>query len=113
MFTGLVEQLGVVAAIRPASPGARLVILAGPVAEGAALGDSIAINGCCLTVISIDGQELGFDAGPETLARTNLDRLSAGAKVNLERSLQVGDRLGGHFVTGHIVYVDGGMTAVV
>jgi riboflavin synthase len=102
MFTGLVEQLGVIVAVQAAPPGAKLVVRAGAAAAGAALGDSIAINGCCLTAAAIDGEDLAFDAGPETLARTNLGALRAGAKVNLERSLKVGDRLGGHLVTGHI-----------
>jgi riboflavin synthase len=66
------------------------------------LGDSIAINGCCLTAISLDGKVIGFQAGEETLRKTNLGELNVGSKVNLERSLKVGDRMGGHFVTGHI-----------
>lgn len=102
MFTGLVEFLGKIARIVEEPPGRRLVVDAGPVAEGAELGASIAINGCCLTVVAIDGSLLSFEAGPETLARTNLGWLTAGSPVNLERSLRVGDRLGGHFVTGHI-----------
>jgi riboflavin synthase len=68
----------------------------------AAIGDSIAINGCCLTVVTNDGQRLGFEAGPETLARTTLGELAAGSPVNLEPSLRMSDRLGGHFVTGHV-----------
>ena len=66
------------------------------------VGDSIAVNGCCLTVVDVQAETFGFDAGAETLSRTNLGRLAAGSCVNLERSLRVGDRLGGHFVTGHI-----------
>ena len=66
------------------------------------MGASISINGCCLTVVKIEQAALSFEAGPETLAKTNLGELSSGSKVNLERSLQVGDRLGGHFVTGHV-----------
>jgi riboflavin synthase len=62
----------------------------------------VAINGCCLTVVAIDGELLAFDAGPETLQRTNLGRLVVGSNVNMERSLRVGDRLSGHFVSGHI-----------
>jgi riboflavin synthase len=102
MFTGLVEQLGEVASVVAKPPGALLVVQAGICAEGASIGDSIAINGCCLTVIEVAGERLSFEAGPETLARTNLGRLKAGAAVNLERSVKVGQRLGGHFVTGHI-----------
>lgn len=102
MFTGLVEKLATVVAIQSEPPGVRLRISAGEIAESAAIGDSICVNGCCLTVVATEGDELEFEAGPETLARTNLGRLAPGASVNLERSLRVGDRLGGHFVTGHI-----------
>ncbi len=102
MFTGLVETLGSVDAIEAEPPGKRLVVRAGLVADGARVGDSIAINGCCLTIISVDGGLLAFQAGPETLARTNLGQLKSGSSVNLERSLKLGDRLGGHLVTGHI-----------
>jgi riboflavin synthase len=102
MFSGIVEMLGTVEQLISDPPGVRLVVDAGQVAEGAKVGDSIAINGCCLTVVDVQGALLGFDAGAETLSRTNLGRLRTGSRVNLERSLQVGDRLGGHFVTGHI-----------
>lgn len=102
MFSGLVETLGSVAEIHPVSPGVRLKIRAQEIAEGSRLGDSVSVNGCCLTVVAIDGDCLSFDAGPETLKRTNLGRLVAGSPVNLERSLKVGDRLGGHYVSGHI-----------
>ena len=67
-----------------------------------ALGDSISVNGCCLTVVGFDGPVLDFEAGSETLSRTNLGRLRCGSQVNLERSLLAGDRLGGHYVTGHV-----------
>jgi riboflavin synthase len=102
VFAGLVEELATVAQVRPHPPGQRLVVQAAIVSQGTRIGDSIAINGCCLTVVELDGQRLAFDAGPETLQRTNLGSLQAGDCVNLERSLCVGDRLGGHFVTGHI-----------
>lgn len=102
MFTGLVEVRGTVERIQPAGPGVRLYLRCGLVADGAQLGDSIAVNGCCLTVVEIDGEVLAFEAGTETLSRTNLGQLQAGSFVNLERSLRVGDRLGGHYVTGHI-----------
>lgn len=102
MFTGLIEKLGVVLERVDRAPGCLLRLDAGELAEGTRMGDSIAINGCCLTVIEIDGQTLGFEAGEETLSRTNLGKLRAGAPVNLERALRVGDRLGGHYVTGHI-----------
>jgi riboflavin synthase len=102
MFTGLVERMGTVADVIVRPPGKRLVVRSEELARGAALGDSVAVSGCCLTVISIAGAEFGFDAGEETLNRTNLGRLAAGSPVNLERSLRLQDRLGGHFVTGHI-----------
>ena len=102
MFTGLVESLGKVAAVVPEPPGVRLVIEAGPIAADAALGDSVCVSGCCLSVVRIDGGRLEFQLGPETLARTTLGRLAAGGRVNLERSLRLSDRLGGHLVTGHV-----------
>ncbi len=102
MFTGLVETMGEVTAIESRPPGVRLTLRCGEFVGGVALGDSIAINGCCLTVVTVQGDCCGFDAGEETLSRTNLGGLHVGCRVNLERSLQVGDRLGGHLVTGHI-----------
>jgi riboflavin synthase len=102
MFTGLVETLALVADVESRPPGRVLVLDAGELADGVRLGDSIAINGCCLTCIAIDGAKLSFEAGPETLSRTTLGQLVAGSKVNIERSLRVGDRLGGHFVSGHV-----------
>ena len=111
MFTGLVETIGTVAAVTERPPGRLLTIATdafavdnSPTDKPVAIGDSIAINGCCLTVIRInDGsREFEFEAGEETLSRTNLGQLNSGSRVNLERSLAVGDRLGGHYVTGHI-----------
>jgi len=102
MFTGLVEAMGEVAALEPQPPGMRLVVRHDEIARGVGLGDSVAINGCCLTVVLLDEGRFGFDAGEETLSRTNLGRLAVGSRVNLERSLRLGDRLGGHLVTGHI-----------
>jgi riboflavin synthase len=104
MFTGLVQVLARVDQVNDAPPGIQLRLHAPEIAGDAEIGESIALNGCCLTVVEIDPVEgtLSFDAGPETLARTNLGKLQAGGCVNLERSLRVGDRLGGHFVTGHI-----------
>jgi riboflavin synthase len=102
VFTGLVQSLAEVRALTPEGPGMRLVIRDQTIAARSKLGDSIAINGCCLTVVSIEGADLAFEAGPETLHRTNLGRLHAGDHVNLETSLCLGDALGGHLVTGHI-----------
>ena len=102
MFTGLVETMGKVAEIVGDPPGKRLRIDSELVSADAALGDSICINGCCLTVVGIEGNRLDFEAGQETLSRTNLGQLRLGDNVNLERSLAVGSRLGGHYVSGHI-----------
>jgi riboflavin synthase len=102
MFTGLVERLAEVEAIVPQPPGVRLVIRDPQIAAGAKIGDSIALNGCCLTVVAVDGESLSFQAGAETLSRTNLGELTAGEMVNVERSLRAGDAIGGHYVTGHI-----------
>ncbi|MEM9644349.1 MAG: riboflavin synthase [Planctomycetota bacterium] len=102
MFTGLVETMGSIVAITEQPPGRRLSVQSGVVADGASIGDSICINGCCLTVVAIQDDVLDFEAGEETLSRTNLGELEPGSKVNLERSLAVGDRLGGHYVTGHV-----------
>ena len=102
MFTGLVEALGTVALVRDEPPGKRIVVRETRLAAEATIGESIAVSGCCLTVVSIDGDGLAFEAGPETLSRTVLGGLQAGDAVNLERSLRLSDRLGGHFVTGHV-----------
>jgi riboflavin synthase len=91
-----------VAEIEVRPPGVRLVIDAGQFAASARTGDSVAINGCCLTVVEHGEGRLAFDAGEETLRCTNLGRLTAGSAVNLETSLRMGDQLGGHFVTGHV-----------
>ncbi len=80
----------------------RLAITSQTVSQDARTGDSISINGCCLTIVQRDGQKLCFDAVPETLQRTNLGQLQPGSHVNLERALQPESRLGGHYVTGHI-----------
>ena len=102
MFTGLVQSLAAVSAIEQDGPGVRLMIVDPLTAHRAAVGDSIAVNGCCLTVVSADEQSVSFEAGPETLARTTLGQLAVGDHLNLETSLKVGDELGGHLVTGHI-----------
>ncbi len=102
MFTGLVETMGQVHALEPRTAGVRLVIDAPTIAEGIQIGDSIANNGCCLTVVQINATLLGFDAGPETLACTNLGQKQVGDNINLERSVCLGERLGGHLVTGHV-----------
>jgi riboflavin synthase len=102
MFSGIIESLGTVIRLDPEPPGVRLVVEAGPLSEGMVLGASVSVNGCCLTVVGSEQGELSFDAGAETLDRTNLGQLQPSDQVNLERSLKIGDPLGGHFVTGHI-----------
>ena len=102
MFTGLVEALGEVRDIAPDGPGSRLTIAEPMLAPELKLGDSVAINGVCLTVVACSAETFAFQAGPETLRRTNLGELTPGARVNLERALAVGDRLGGHIVQGHV-----------
>jgi riboflavin synthase len=102
MFTGLVQSLAEVVDVIAEPPGVRLIIREPRIAADAKTGDSIAINGCCLTVVQIAGDRLSFQAGAETLDRTNLGELLAGTVVNLEQSLRAGDAIGGHYVTGHI-----------
>ena len=103
MFTGLVEGLGLVREIRPGASSVGLVIEApSSMTEDVAVGASVAINGCCLTVVEIADRCWSFEAGSETLSRTNLGKLKPGDAVNLERSLPANGRLGGHFVQGHI-----------
>jgi len=102
MFSGIVEALGRVAAIISEPPGCRLVIEESGIAPTVNVADSVAVNGCCLTIVEKQGNTFTFQAGPETLARTNLGKLVSGSPVNLERALALGDRLGGHFVSGHI-----------
>jgi riboflavin synthase len=102
VFTGLIREVGLVAAVSGGDDGVRLELDAPQTSAGAALGDSIAINGICLTVVAVDGERLAFDAVPETLARSSLGRLAAGSAVNLEPALRAGDALGGHYVQGHV-----------
>jgi riboflavin synthase len=98
MFTGIVEDLGLVAA----RDGARLVVRSSVAAAGVAVGDSIAIDGVCLTVVAIDGEALSFDVTPETFRRTGLDAVGPGDGVNVERPATLVSRLGGHLVQGHV-----------
>ncbi len=103
MFTGLVQSLGTVTAVRDDGHGGReLRVAAPPWATPLALGESIAVNGTCLTVVRFDADGFDFQAGPETLLKTTLGRVAAGDRVNLERALRVGDSIGGHFVSGHV-----------
>ncbi|HMM48506.1 MAG TPA: riboflavin synthase [Miltoncostaeaceae bacterium] len=102
MFTGLVEEQGRIISVSPNEAGARIEIGAHAVLDGLALGDSVAVNGACLTAVTIDADRFAVDAVAETLRRTALGRLRAGETVNLERALVAGDRLDGHIVQGHI-----------
>lgn len=108
MFTGLVETVGEVVGSEPLEGGGRRLIIAHQLpGEDLVLGESIAVNGACLTVVDFQRaeahqQQFSADLSPETLHRTTLGHLVCGAQVNLERSVRVGDRLGGHLVTGHV-----------
>lgn len=102
MFTGLIEAIGTVRSIRQGSGPARLTLDLGAITSELELGESVAVNGVCLTVTEFGGSEASFDVVPETLKRSGLARLSSGDKVNIERALKAGARLGGHFVQGHV-----------
>ncbi len=102
MFSGLIEAKVPVVEIVRESGGIRLTIRRPASFDDVRIGDSIAIQGCCLTVIELDDARLSFQAGIETLSRTTLGRMSSNSSVNCERSLRLGDRLGGHLVTGHV-----------
>jgi riboflavin synthase len=102
MFTGIVEELGTILSIEPQGSGVRARIGATTVLEGAALGDSTAVDGCCLTVVELGDGWFEADVSDESLRRTTLGGRTAGDRVNLERPLLVTDRLGGHIVQGHV-----------
>jgi len=102
MFTGLVEVLGTVERVSPDEHGRTLLIAEPALAVELKVGESVAVNGVCLTVVQRDAKTFSCQAGPETLAKTNLGELTVGDRVNLERALRVSDRLGGHFVQGHV-----------
>ncbi|AJQ27441.1 riboflavin synthase [Pelosinus fermentans] len=102
MFTGLVEELGKVKAIARGVKSVRLTVTANKVLQDVKLGDSIAVNGTCLTVVEYDAYYFTADVMPETVDSTALASLQIGSKVNLERTLSIGDRFGGHIVSGHI-----------
>lgn len=102
MFTGIIQYLGTVESARKPAGRLTLSIQAGPIAQDARVGDSICVRGVCLTVAETRGSLLAFDAIGETLSRTTLGQLTKGDPVNLEPSLKPSDRMGGHFVTGHI-----------
>jgi riboflavin synthase len=102
MFTGIIESIGKVAAVEREGEAIRLTIAAGKIAEDVALGDSVAVNGVCLTVTAFQPPHVSFEAVSETMRKTSLGTLKVGDGVNLERALSVGGRLGGHIVQGHV-----------
>lgn len=102
MFTGIVEEVGCILAIKSGEKSSSLVIEAHKVIENTKVGDSICTNGVCLTATRINSNEIEVDVMPETLRRTNLGKLQPGSRVNLERALTLGTRLGGHIVSGHV-----------
>ena len=102
MFTGIVRELGKVAATDGGAAGLALVVEAPETAAGLVVGDSISINGCCLTAEAIEGSRVSLHAVPETLARSTLGGLSAGDAVNVEPAVRAGEPLGGHYVQGHV-----------
>jgi riboflavin synthase len=102
MFTGLIQEIGRVVAIESAKSGTQLRIAAPKTAKKLRRGDSLAVNGCCLTLSSRRGDDLAFDLLEETITRTNLKNLRRGHWVNLERALAANERFGGHFVQGHV-----------
>lgn len=102
MFTGLIEEIGEVVRLRKGNQSAQLFIKARKVLDGLKIGDSISTNGVCLTVINYTSQTFTVDVMPETMRKSNLNQLKIGSYVNLERAMAVGDRFGGHMVSGHI-----------
>jgi riboflavin synthase len=102
VFTGIVREVGLVASLDGDSSGVRLEVVAPVTAADASVGDSVSVNGCCLTAVAVADGRLSFDAVPETLARTSLGQLARGARVNLEPALRAGEPLGGHYVQGHV-----------
>jgi riboflavin synthase len=102
MFTGLVEEVGRVRSLSDEGDSVLLSIAAELVRDGLAQGDSVSVDGACLTVTALDGEGFQVGLAPETMRRTALDEVSEGSPVNLERAVRVGDRMGGHYVQGHI-----------
>jgi len=102
MFTGIIEGLGTITTIKPLGPAKRFIIDADFILEKTRVGDSIAVNGACLTVVGISGKRFEVDLSPETLSKTTFDRVKAGERINIERALKLSDRIDGHLVSGHI-----------
>ncbi len=102
MFTGLIEEIGHIKAMKKGSNSIRLSVAANKIMDDVKLGDSIATNGICLTVVDFDSKGFSADVMPETMNRSNFHMQKEGSRLNLERALRVGDRMGGHMVSGHI-----------
>ena len=102
MFTGLIEEVGMVSAVKATTAGSRMSIAAKDILPAVQLGDSIAVDGACMTVVAFDDQGFSFEASPESLSKTNLSGFQPGRRVNLERPLTPTSRIGGHYVTGHV-----------
>ncbi|MEB3367504.1 riboflavin synthase [Saccharopolyspora mangrovi] len=102
MFTGIVEELGTIESVEPLEDGSRLTISGPVVTQDAKHGDSIAVNGVCLTVVTTESGKFTTDVVSETLRRSSLKHIAAGERVNLERAMALGERLGGHIVQGHV-----------
>ncbi|WP_372751773.1 riboflavin synthase [Labilibaculum sp.] len=102
MFTGLIEEIGNIKSIKRGGKSIRLMVSASKILDDVKVGDSIATNGICLTVVNFDSKGFSADVMPETMSRTSFEQLRPGSKVNLERAVRVGDRLGGHMVSGHV-----------
>jgi riboflavin synthase len=102
VFTGIVRELGSVVEAEEAGGGRALVVRAPATASGTRVGDSVAVDGCCLTATTVEADNISFHAVPETIARTTLGSFAAGDSVNVEPALRVGEELGGHYVQGHV-----------
>jgi len=102
VFTGIIEDIATIAEVRSSASGLVLAVDSNLDTAGIALGDSVAVQGACLTVVEVSGRRLAFDVGPETVRATTLGRSRRGQRVHLERALSLGGRLGGHLVTGHV-----------
>lgn len=102
MFTGIVKELGRVVSIEQSEAQARLSLAAPSLSPGLVIGDSVAVDGCCLTLVEKEGETISFDVSPETLSRSTLGSLAAGQSVNLEPAVRAGEPLGGHLVQGHV-----------
>jgi len=102
MFTGLIEQVCRIQAVRPGAGAVKLTIDLGKLADECKIGDSVAVSGVCLTVAGLEGNLVRFDVSGETLAKSSLAKLTSGSKVNIELAMKIGDRFGGHIVQGHV-----------